>query len=71
MARMRLDAIAIIRKVWEIYGKYSAVQLSNMMHAPGTPWDQVTKNMTERFRNTKSSLMNLIRDCFKPKEKPA
>jgi uncharacterized phage-associated protein len=28
----------LIRRVWEVYGKYSGSQLSNMTHAPDSPW---------------------------------
>ena len=31
----------LLDRVWEIYGKYSAVQLSNATHEEGTPWHQV------------------------------
>jgi uncharacterized phage-associated protein len=31
----------LIRKVWDVYKKYSAVQLSNATHQPGTPWRQI------------------------------
>jgi len=34
------DTKALLDKVWEIYGQYSAVQLSNATHQPGTPWEQ-------------------------------
>lgn len=29
---------AFLEKVWEVYGGFSAVQLSNMTHEPNTPW---------------------------------
>lgn len=29
----------LLDRIWFIYGKYSAVQLSNATHAPGSPWD--------------------------------
>ena len=32
---------ALLNKVWEIYGKYSGVALSNLTHKPETPWDKV------------------------------
>ena len=32
---------ALLNKVWEIYGKYTPTQLSNMTHAKGEPWDVV------------------------------
>jgi len=36
------DTIArnVIRRVWEIYGKYSASQLSGMTHEPNSPWSR-------------------------------
>ena len=33
--------VALLNKVWDVYGKYSAVQLSNKTHEDGTPWKQV------------------------------
>jgi uncharacterized phage-associated protein len=40
----RLHAKEIIVKVFEIYGGYSAVKLSNATHMDGTPWQQVYKD---------------------------
>lgn len=34
-------AHALIEKIWQLYGKYSAIQLSRMTHTAGTPWHQV------------------------------
>lgn len=33
-------ARSIIKRVWEIYGKYSASQLSAMTHEPQSPWSR-------------------------------
>lgn len=30
--------IAVVGRVWDVYSKFSAYELSNMTHAPGTPW---------------------------------
>ena len=38
------SAKEIINRVFQIYGKYSAVQLSNATHLPGTPWKQIYKD---------------------------
>jgi uncharacterized phage-associated protein len=35
------DVKALLGKIWEVYGKLGAFQLSNMTHATGSPWDQV------------------------------
>ena len=34
-------ATALLDRIWDIYGKYTAVQLSNRTHEEGTPWKQV------------------------------
>jgi uncharacterized phage-associated protein len=30
---------SLVKRVWEVYGEWSAVQLSQMTHEPGGPWD--------------------------------
>ena len=29
----------LLDRIWEVYGKYSGIELSNMTHASGSPWD--------------------------------
>jgi uncharacterized phage-associated protein len=29
----------LLDRIWVVYGKYTAIQLSNATHAPGSPWD--------------------------------
>jgi uncharacterized phage-associated protein len=31
----------VINKVWQLYGEYTSVRLSNATHAAGSPWSQV------------------------------
>ena len=33
----------VIGKVWEIYGGFSSIRLSNATHVPGGPWERVYK----------------------------
>lgn len=33
----------LLDKIWEQYGKLTAIQLSNMTHQPGTPWEETWK----------------------------
>lgn len=35
-----LYAKALIEKVFDVYGKYSGIQLSNLTHIKGSPWEQ-------------------------------
>ncbi|NQS97029.1 MAG: SocA family protein [candidate division Zixibacteria bacterium] len=36
--------IPLLKKIWEIYGKFKAIKLSNMTHQPGTPWAETWGN---------------------------
>jgi uncharacterized phage-associated protein len=40
----RVSAQKIIERVWQLYGRFTAVRLSNATHAPGTPWEKVYKS---------------------------
>ena len=31
---------AFIDKIWEVYGKFTGIQLSNITHESNTPWDE-------------------------------
>ena len=52
----------LLDKVWEVYKEHSAVQLSSLTHAPGTPW-AITKKETPGIRNVNIP-NNLIRDYY-------
>ena len=43
------DSNSLLLKVWEIYGKYSGPQLSNITHLPNTPWDLTFNSSCERI----------------------
>ena len=32
---------ALLERIWEVYGRYSGVQLSNKTHAEGSPWKEI------------------------------
>lgn len=51
---------AILEKIWEVYGGFTAIQVSNLTHQEGTPWAQTwdefggTRNVNienERIKN--------------------
>jgi uncharacterized phage-associated protein len=35
----------LLDRIWVVYGRYTASQLSNATHAPGSPWD-ITRKLT-------------------------
>ena len=39
-AKIDNKALTILERVWELYGKYTAAQLSAMTHADNTPWKE-------------------------------
>jgi uncharacterized phage-associated protein len=49
------QTIALLDRILEIYGNFSAAQLSNLSHSPGGPWDQVYQ---ENIQNHKSLRRN-------------
>ncbi|MHB1035361.1 MAG: Panacea domain-containing protein [Pirellulales bacterium] len=40
---------ALLRKVWEVYSPFTATQLSNVTHQPGTPWRNVVDDCKARY----------------------
>ena len=32
-----------LNRVWDVYKRFTGVQLANLTHEPGTPWDEVRK----------------------------
>lgn len=38
--------IPLLDRIWDIYGKFTAIQLSNLTHEKGTPWDKTRNGET-------------------------
>ena len=55
----------VVRRVWELYGGYSATQLSKLTHEKDTPWDVVAKHYNYVLPNTPVIPDNVIRDYFR------
>lgn len=58
-------AWAIINGVWDLYGKFSPIQLSNMTHLPNTPWAQIKEENGGSLPRNLVIPNNLIKSCFK------
>jgi len=54
----------LLDKVWEIYGGYSAVQLSNMTHAEGSPWHHVFQKWDGSLPRGTDIPVETIREFF-------
>lgn len=55
---------SLINKIWVVYGKLSAIQLSNMTHLPDTPW---TKTWGDGAPKGTDMDDNLIKEYFSSK----
>jgi uncharacterized phage-associated protein len=55
---------AFLKRVWDVYRPYTAIQLSNLTHAPGTPWDQVFNNYRGQVPKGTDIPADSIRDYF-------
>ena len=40
--------IKLLNRVWKVYGKYSAGQLSSITHRNDSPWDQIRKDNQDK-----------------------
>jgi uncharacterized phage-associated protein len=58
------NARAVIDRVIEVYGRYSATKLSAMTHAPGSPWSQTWEQMGAAKRFGKAIDDDLIKQYF-------
>lgn len=47
-------AKALIHRIFDVYGKFSAIQLSNMTHAPESAWSRGDLNTTINFEDLKT-----------------
>lgn len=58
------DALPLLRKIWDVYKKYTGVQLSAMTHQRGTPWD-ITWN-EKNGKQLRSAIIpnNLIKEHY-------
>ena len=57
----------LLQRVWEIYGPFSAVQLSRMTHQEGSPWSKTVEQNTGSkgyFPKSVEIDDNLIKDYF-------
>lgn len=58
------DALGLIEWVWARYGGYSGVRLSDMTHAPGTPWREIAEEHKYRVPSNFPIPGDLIRRYF-------
>lgn len=58
-------AKAFLAKIWGIYGGYSGIQLSNLTHEPGSPWDQVARRFNYQIPNGLQIPKDLMADYFR------
>jgi uncharacterized phage-associated protein len=41
--------VAFLQSVWDAYGRLSAMQLSELTHQPGTPWERIWNDRGGRY----------------------
>ena len=58
-------AVDVVRRVWDLYGGFTATQLSKLTHEKDTPWDQVARQHNYVLPSTPVIPNDLIRDYFR------
>lgn len=64
-------ARGVIEEVWRVYSQYTSIQLSNMTHAPGTPWALISDRFNGNLPPHQKMPNELIRETFLEKLKAA
>jgi len=54
-----------LSRIWEIYGVFTPIQLTNMTHEEGTPWHQIAAHYSFRIPEGITIPNNLIQSYFK------
>ncbi len=65
------EAMSVIRRVWEIYGKFSAYQLSSMTHEPNSPWSRTQGKEIRGTDIPDNLIMEYFRNLALQNEQPA
>ena len=50
-----LDTQALLGRIWDVYGKYDGIELSEMTHQQGSAWDRTYRK--EKFSAIDNSLI--------------
>ena len=61
--------IPLIAKIWEIYGKYSAIQLANLTHEPDSAWSKVRAKPENNAMRSVGIPNDWIKEEFEKKRK--
>ena len=66
------QTISLLDEVWKVYKKFTAVQLANLTHESGTPWDQTWNQDCKKTWEKRIYIDNdLIEDYFTEKAQQA
>jgi uncharacterized phage-associated protein len=59
----------LLEKIWNTYGKYTAVQLSAMTHEPETPWSITWEKAKKQYKTLNLTIPdNLIQEHYTAKK---
>ena len=58
------ETVALLDRVWKVYGDRTAAQLSAMTHETGSPWDIIWQKACERGKRGEAIPDNLIQKYF-------
>lgn len=59
------EVLELLGTIWELYSGFSAVQLSNMTHQPGSPWARVKDEAGDRLDKGTDIPERYISEYFK------
>ena len=60
-----VNKIAFLDKIWSVYGRFTAIQLSEKTHQPGSPWHIVWNSKQGKAVGPRQIPQHLIRDYYR------
>jgi uncharacterized phage-associated protein len=61
---------AFLDRIWEIYGGYTAIQLSNETHQADSPWDTISKKYNGAIPKRTDIPQELMQEYFRSRARP-
>jgi uncharacterized phage-associated protein len=61
---------AFLDRIWDLYGHYTAIQLSNETHRPGSPWDVISQKYSGEIPKRTDIPAELMTEHFRSLARP-
>jgi uncharacterized phage-associated protein len=61
----RSEIEELIVKIWEVYGDLTAIQIANLTHQDGTPWEETVSQYKSKYSDSIPKNLDIDREIIK------